>query len=95
MVKEDKVLGRFRWEIEEEKVVLVMGVLYLRLMLGSGVGVRKGGREGRWGTRYTKQYSCAEVGREKVYGRRGLAHSISIDSRVECPEKIWKYVRRV
>jgi hypothetical protein len=24
------------------------------------VGVRKGVREGRWGTRYTKQYSCAE-----------------------------------
>jgi hypothetical protein len=27
--------------------VLVMGVLYLTLMLGSGVGVRKGGREGK------------------------------------------------
>jgi hypothetical protein len=49
------------------------------------VGVRKGVREGRWGTRYTKQYSCAEVGREKVYGRRGLAHSFSIDRKGGVP----------
>jgi hypothetical protein len=56
-VKEDKVLGRFRWGVVE---VVVVVVLYLMLLLGSGVGVRKGGRGGRWGTRYTKQYSCAE-----------------------------------
>jgi hypothetical protein len=45
MVKEDKVLGRFRWEIEEEKMVVVIGVvLYLTLMLGSvWVYEREGG----------------------------------------------------
>jgi hypothetical protein len=65
MVKEEKVLGRFRWEIEEEKVVLVMGVLYLTLMLGS-VGVRKGGR--RHVT--PSNTHVLKVGREKVYDRQ-------------------------
>jgi hypothetical protein len=47
-------------------VVLVMGVLYLTLMLGSGVGVRKGGR--RHVT--PSNTHVLKVGREKVYDRR-------------------------
>jgi hypothetical protein len=80
-----KVLGRFRWEIEEEKVVLVMGVLYLTLMLGSGVGVRKGGREGKRRHVTPSNTHVLKIGREKVYGHRGLAHSISRDCKGGVP----------